>query len=100
MAGQRLGDFALRFLETALRRFETALRFLETALRGFETALRGLDPLQCGSLDLERCVQCFTSRRQGIRCFVICHDNTVLRRMSVDEIIFVNDVVLRAGGAG
>ena len=86
MAGQRLGDFALRFLETALRRFETALR--------------GLDPLQCGPLDLERCVQCFTSRRQGIRCFVICHDNTVLRRMSVDEIIFVNDVVLRAGGAG
>ena len=100
MAGQRLGDFALRFLETALRRFETALRFLETALRRFETALRGLDPLQCGPLDLERCVQCFTSRRQGIRCFVICHDNTVLRRMSVDEIIFVNDVVLRAGGAG
>lgn len=86
MSGQRLPDFALRFLETALRRFETALR--------------GLDPLQRGPLDLERCVQCLTSRRQGIRCFVICHDNTVLRSRSVNEIIFVNNVVSRAGADG
>ena len=102
MAVQCLGDSALRFLETALRFFETALRFFETALRFLETALRfleaalrffdaalrRLDSLQCGPLDLERCVECFADRRQGFGHFVICHDFNVLPRAVAGQVIF------------